>query len=237
MNELRERQPPLELTAHARASRNRGTRRPTPRARTHPCSSPGGVSAGAAIDRLIHSPQHLRPFQFQQGGHMTVPFSTAHLQDLGFAGFTALQTVPRRSIAIPDRSGVYVVVAGPANPREFLTRSVGGHFKATDPTVPLALLDRRVVPGAETLYLGKANSLRRRIGEYADYGRGKPIGHRGGRLIWQLRDHRELLVAWLIDDDPAAREPTRLTLRRGLRQSAVRQPRPATPPSGRLTRP
>lgn len=62
------------------------------------------------------------------------------------------------------------------------------------------------MPGAETLYLGKTNSLRRRIGEYADYGRGKPVGHRGGRLIWQLRDHRDLLVAWMIDDDPEGRE-------------------------------
>jgi hypothetical protein len=100
----------------------------------------------------------------------------------------------------------YVAVLGPADPRAFLARSVGGHFKGRDPTVPLAALESRVVPDAEALYIGKTNSLRRRIGEYADYGRGKPVGHRGGRLIWQLRDHRKLLIAWLAHDHPEALE-------------------------------
>jgi hypothetical protein len=132
---------------------------------------------------------------------MTVSFSTAHLKQLSFAGFVPLHSTRRRDPLIPDQSGVYAVVIGEADASAFLARSVGGHFKGIDPTLPTALLDQRVVPGADTIYLGRANSLRRRVGEYADYGRGKPVGHRGGRLIWQLHDHRKLLVAWMPHDD------------------------------------
>ena len=52
------------------------------------------------------------------------------------------------------------------------------------------------MPGAEVLYIGKSNALRRRLKEYASFGAGSPIGHWGGRYIWQLSDSDELLVAW-----------------------------------------
>jgi hypothetical protein len=42
----------------------------------------------------------------------------------------------------------------------------------------------------------KANSLRRRLREFARFGAGEPIGHWGGRLIWQLQDSTALQVAW-----------------------------------------
>lgn len=35
-----------------------------------------------------------------------------------------------------------------------------------------------------------------RFKQYADFGAGKPVGHWGGRLIWQIADHADLLVAW-----------------------------------------
>ncbi len=42
----------------------------------------------------------------------------------------------------------------------------------------------------------KVNALREHLGEYARYGAGEPIVHRDGRLVWQLSDSAELLVAW-----------------------------------------
>jgi hypothetical protein len=74
-----------------------------------------------------------------------------------------------------------------------------------NPSVDGERLRREWVPGASTVYIGKANfrkqrrpveALRRRLEEYSRFGAGEDIAHRGGRLIWQLADSVELLVAW-----------------------------------------
>lgn len=54
--------------------------------------------------------------------------------------------------------------------------------------------------------LGKANQLERRLKQFADFGAGKPVGHWGGRLIWQLPDSRRLLVAWRETPERVPRE-------------------------------
>ena len=82
------------------------------------------------------------------------------------------------------------------NPISFAERSCGGWFKGKDPTVPREALIANWVDGAEVVYIGKADQLKRRLTELADFGAGKPIGHWGGRLIWQLPNIGALLVAW-----------------------------------------
>jgi hypothetical protein len=52
------------------------------------------------------------------------------------------------------------------------------------------------VPGAEVVYIGKADDAGRRLKQFARFGAGEPVGHWGGRYIWQLADSSELLVAW-----------------------------------------
>ena len=50
--------------------------------------------------------------------------------------------------------------------------------------------------GAHVVYIGKADVANRRLRQFARFGAGDPVGHWGGRLIWQLADSSELLVAW-----------------------------------------
>jgi len=100
---------------------------------------------------------------------------------------------------VPSTPGVYVVVRPNADPPAFLDRNPGSWFKGKDPTVVVGTLEREWVPEAETLYIGSGANLRDRIGllvEFSRAGRSRSVFHRGGRLLWQLRDGQELLVAW-----------------------------------------
>lgn len=85
----------------------------------------------------------------------------------------------------------------------FLEKSVGGFFKGSDPTVPVQELHDNWVDGPIVLNIGKAGggggsaTLRSRLKQYMDFGAGKPVGHRGGRFIWQLAVADKLQVCWM----------------------------------------
>jgi hypothetical protein len=69
----------------------------------------------------------------------------------------------------------------------------------------------------------------RRLAAAADpvgqFGDGEPLGHRGGRLIWQLADADTLLVAWhAITWDEAARDFERRLLAAFAEQHDGRRP-------------
>ena len=121
-------------------------------------------------------------------------FSVHELRASGFSGFQPLGSLDTNMA--PRASGVYVVVADPVQPPRFMSASVGGHFKQKDPTVPESVLRSKWIDECSVLYIGKATSIRSRLRQYRDSGLGKPVGHWGGRLIWQLENHAELLVCW-----------------------------------------
>lgn len=126
---------------------------------------------------------------------MATTFTRAHLTANGFSGWVSFATL-RSTDPCPDVGGVYVVARVDGSPPSFLTKSCGGWFKDRDPTVSLGELQANWVEGAEIVYIGKANSIRRRLREFAKFGEGRKIGHWGGRLIWQLKESPRLLVAW-----------------------------------------
>ena len=109
--------------------------------------------------------------------------------------------------SVPDVPGVYMVLRDSGERPDFLARGSGGYFKGKDPNVPLSELCANWVEGAKVLYIGKAKSLRKRISQYLRFGDGRPVGHWGGRYIWQLADAQELIFCWMpVDGDPDAVE-------------------------------
>jgi hypothetical protein len=135
------------------------------------------------------------------------------LRAADFSGFMVLAALS--DAEVPQEAGVYVVLRPAAARPIFLPQSIGGWFKGKDPSVDTASLQRKWVDGAEVLYIGKADArkngggLGQRIREYRHFGAGEPVGHWGGRYIWQLVDSAELLIAWRVssaDESPSAIE-------------------------------
>jgi hypothetical protein len=141
-------------------------------------------------------------------------FTEAELRATGFSGFQTVGELRESELeAVPRDPGVYVVIRVHSGPPAYLAQSAGGWFKGNDPTVPTATLTAKWVAGAQLLYVGKAtggsnraNGLRKRLGLLLRYGAGKPVGHQGGRYLWQVEGAEEYVVAWRMVEDPTAEE-------------------------------
>ncbi len=119
----------------------------------------------------------------------------------GFTGFRPLDALEINRI--PQRQGLFAVLRPAGFEPRFLRISTAGVFKKKNPSLPKDELAERWVPEADILYIGKASQgaqgnrgLRRQISEFMDFGNGKPPGHWDGRLIWQLADAEDLILAW-----------------------------------------
>ncbi|HEU4365125.1 MAG TPA: hypothetical protein VFT13_06625 [Candidatus Krumholzibacteria bacterium] len=134
---------------------------------------------------------------------------------LGFRGFISIRDLRAASLRdIPQTPGVYALLREQRTEPAFVESGTGGHFKGKNPNVPIDVLRAAWVPTSPVVYIGKAggadggSTLRRRLGQYLDFGAGKPVGHWGGRYIWQLSDAEDLHVCWLstVDRDPESVE-------------------------------
>ncbi|MFC4595084.1 hypothetical protein [Sphingobium tyrosinilyticum] len=135
--------------------------------------------------------------------------SLADIRNAGFEGFVPIGSLLDRIKDVPQKSGVYLVIAPDDFVTEYLEAGSGGWFKGRDPNVALTVLTNAWIQGARVINIGKAggptssSTLRKRLRQYMCFGQGQAIGHWGGRYIWQLRAASTLLIAWKItESDP-----------------------------------
>lgn len=133
----------------------------------------------------------------------TVDFSRlSSLSDYGFVDSAEIQELQKAKCAnVPKEPGVYLVVRSENAYPLFLEESIGGHFKGRNPTVTNEKLVEKWVSSASVLYIGKAGISQKRLKQYMDYGSGKPVGHHGGRYIWQLGNSNRLRLYWKTTPD------------------------------------
>lgn len=131
-------------------------------------------------------------------------FSRDELEAEGFEGWGPLTTLDMAKV--PTTPGVYLAYRAADSEPEFLVASKAGRFKGRDPSSDVSGLRSKWVAGGNTLYIGRATDLRRRLRQYQQFGNGTPVGHWGGRYTWQLADHRSVLVAWRQSSKPEVEE-------------------------------
>lgn len=133
---------------------------------------------------------------------MTYEEERKRLIDAGFEGFVVVKRLMADMSVVPNVPGVYALLRESSSAPTFLEKGTGGFHKDKDPNVGIAKLESSWVEDSSIMYFGKAGgagnkaTLRERLGDYMKFGQGRPVGHKGGRYVWQLADAKDLLVCW-----------------------------------------
>lgn len=124
------------------------------------------------------------------------------IKQVGYTGFIPIRNLYLETTRIPKVRGVYFIIYNGYNPPAFLPIGSGGHFKGRNPNVSISELQSNWVENTKVIYIGKAGgagssaTLQSRLRQYLRFGQGKPVGHWGGRLIWQIKNSGDLNICW-----------------------------------------
>lgn len=132
------------------------------------------------------------------------------IEEQGFVGFMKISDLMEDSRMIPHKPGVYMVLHTAPNAPTFINPGTCGFFKGKDPNKSESFLLQNWLEDTVVVYIGKAGgignkaTLSKRLRMYLRFGQGKPVGHYGGRLIWQIENSGDLLICWntMISDEP-----------------------------------
>jgi hypothetical protein len=122
--------------------------------------------------------------------------SIDELKDFGFTGFYSVNELQNNRSIITTDSCVYIIINPQKGTPQFMRKGVGGSFKGKDPNVSICKLVRNYIEDACVLYIGESSELRSRINSLLNFGQGKAADHWGGRMVWQFRNHADLIICW-----------------------------------------
>lgn len=140
------------------------------------------------------------------------------LKNNQFEGFLSIEELWQNNSIIPNTKGVYLIINPYLDNIDFLEHGVGGFFKNKNPNISIKELSNNFVPNSLVIYIGKAgtlnnkSTLKTRIKQYLKFGQGKKVGHWGGRFIWQLTNHKKLLICWKNTENIEPREIEKLLI-------------------------
>ena len=130
------------------------------------------------------------------------------LEKNGFKGFVSVKDLCNDRGCIPKKMGVYFVVLPVQHKVVFMENNPAGFRGGRNPTVSIEELEQNWVPDTLVLYIGKAgapnkkSTLETRINCYLKHGMGDDnAAHWGGRIIWQLKDSKNLLFCWKLSEN------------------------------------
>ena len=100
-------------------------------------------------------------------------------------------------LLVPAKKGVYCIRI-PAGMEVAFKDTIDNHPGAA---YPIERLEAKRVPSSGILYIGKANGekgLFQRLRQYLRYGFDAGSNHRGGRAIFQVEGHENLICRWCV---------------------------------------
>lgn len=132
------------------------------------------------------------------------PTTEGGLRRAGYEGFVTIGALREHGMEqVPDQAGLYLTLYPTEDPPRFLPVSPAGEIAGESATIPVDELAEIWVPDALVLYAGmiggkgKNATLRTRVEQYLDFGRGRKVRHRDGRAIWQIVRSSMLVMCWL----------------------------------------